>query len=198
MKFHARSVAWLLPLFLTGCFPVFHRHPVQPVAPPIDSASKQAPPAVEHPPLEATIPSVPLASGAPVQPALKPKPRTKRKKPGSGNGEQTASAQQAPGNAQPVPANAPPAAAETPAVSAVGQLSSGEHADLRQQIEESITAIDRGLNGIGRQLAEPEQKTAAQIREYLKQAREALASGDLDGARTLAAKAKVLLGELSG
>jgi hypothetical protein len=198
MKFHARSVAWLLPLFLTGCFPVFHRHPVQPVAPPIDSASKQAPPAVEHPPLEATIPSVPLASGAPVQPALKPKPRTKRKKPGSGNSEQTASAQPAPGNAQPVPANAPPAAAETPAVSAVGQLSSGEHADLRQQIEESITAIDRGLNGIGRQLSEPEQKTAAQIREYLKQAREALASGDLDGARTLAAKAKVLLGELSG
>ncbi|MGD0858530.1 MAG: hypothetical protein ABR912_04340 [Terracidiphilus sp.] len=198
MRLHARSFAWLLPFFLTGCIHVFHRHPVQPVAPPIDTASKSAPPAVEHPPLDATIPSVPIASGAPVPPALKLKPRIRRKKPGSGNGEQAASAQQAPGNAQQVPANAPPAASEAPAVSAVGQLSSGEHSDLRQQIEESITSIDRGLNGIGRQLSEPEQKTAAQIREYLKQARDALASGDLDGARTLAAKAKVLLGELSG
>jgi hypothetical protein len=197
MKFHARSTAWLLPFFLTGCFHVFHWHPVQPVAPPIDTASKQAPPAIEHPPLDATIPSVPLASGAPVHPALKPRPRTRRKKPGSGNSEQVASAQQAPGNAQQVPANPPPAASETPGVSAVGQLSSGERSDLRQQTEESIAVIDRGLNGIGRQLSEPEQKTAAQIREYLKQAREALASGDVDGARTLAAKAKVLLGELS-
>ena len=39
--------------------------------------------------------------------------------------------------------------------------------------------------------------TAAQIREYLKQARVALGSGDVDGASTLAAKAKVLLGELN-
>ena len=46
-------------------------------------------------------------------------------------------------------------------------------------------------------LSEPEQKTAVQIREYLKQAREALASGDVDGAHTLAAKAKVLLAELT-
>ena len=197
MKFHARSTAWLLPFFLTGCFPVFHRHPVQPVAPPIDAASKPAPPAIEHPPLDATIPSVPLASGAPVQPASRPKPRTRHKKPANANSEQAASAQQAPGNAQPVPANAQPVANETPGVSAVGQLSSGEPSDLRQQTAESIAAIDRGLNGIGRQLSEPEQKTAAQIREYLRLAREALASGDVGGAHTLAAKAKVLLGELS-
>jgi hypothetical protein len=132
-----------------------------------------------------------------VQPASRPKPRTRHKKPANANSEQAASAQQAPGNAQPVPANAQPVANETPGVSAVGQLSSGEPSDLRQQTAESIAAIDRGLNGIGRQLSEPEQKTAAQIREYLRLAREALASGDVGGAHTLAAKAKVLLGELS-
>jgi hypothetical protein len=198
MKFHARSVAWLLPFFLTGCFHIFHRHPVHPVAPPIDAASKPAPPAVEHPPLDATIPTVPLASGATVQPAPRPKPRTTRKKPAGGNGEQApASAQQASANAQQVPANTQQAASESPGVSAIGQLSSGEPSDLRQQTVDSIAAIDRGLNGIGRQLNEQEQKTAAQIREYLKQAREALASGDVDGAHTLAAKAKVLLSELS-
>jgi hypothetical protein len=53
------------------------------------------------------------------------------------------------------------------------------------------------LNGLTRKLSGQEQKTAAQIREYLKQAREALISGDVDGAHTLAAKAKVLLSELN-
>ena len=46
-------------------------------------------------------------------------------------------------------------------------------------------------------LTDAETKTAAQIREFLKQAREALATGDTDGAHTLANKAKVLLSELN-
>jgi spore germination protein YaaH len=82
-------------------------------------------------------------------------------------------------------------------VSAIGQLSSGDSSDLRHQTIDSIAAIERGLNGINRSLGDQEKKTAAQIREFLKQARAALASGDVDGACTLAAKAKVLLGELS-
>jgi hypothetical protein len=82
-------------------------------------------------------------------------------------------------------------------VSAIGQLSSGDASDLRQQTMNSIAATERGLNAINRKLSDPEQKTAAQIREFLKQARAALNSGDVDGAHTLATKAKVLLGELS-
>jgi ribosomal protein S20 len=82
-------------------------------------------------------------------------------------------------------------------VSAIGQLSSGDASDLRQQTINSITATERGLIGINRNLDNQEQKTAAQIREFLKQARSALNSGDVDGAHTLAVKAKVLLGELS-
>jgi hypothetical protein len=82
-------------------------------------------------------------------------------------------------------------------VSAIGQLSSGDPADMRRETVDSIAATERGLNGIGRTLSDLEQKTAAQIREFLKKAREALASGDVDGAHTLAAKAKVLLSELS-
>jgi hypothetical protein len=148
--------------------------------------------------VDATIPSVPLASGTTLQPVARPKPRRWRRKPAGGNGEQAAAgAQQAAANPQQVPGNAQPAANESPGVSAIGQLSSGEPSDLRQQTADSIAAIEHSLNGIGSGLSEPEQKTAAQIREYLKQAREALASGDVDGAHTLAAKAKVLLGELS-
>jgi hypothetical protein len=81
-------------------------------------------------------------------------------------------------------------------VSAIGQLSTGDEPDLRRQTVDSIAATERGLNGIGRGLNEQELKTAAHIKEFLKQARQALASGDADGAYTLAAKAKVLLNEL--
>jgi ribosomal protein S20 len=61
---------------------------------------------------------------------------------------------------------------------------------------DSIAATERGLNGLNRALSAQEQKTATQIREYLKQAREALNSGDVDGAHNLAAKAKAVLSEL--
>jgi hypothetical protein len=60
-----------------------------------------------------------------------------------------------------------------------------------------IATTERGLNGITRSLNEQEQKTAAQIREFLKQARDALSTNDVDGAHTLAVKAKVLLSELT-
>jgi hypothetical protein len=90
----------------------------------------------------------------------------------------------------------PPAPAENPSVSAIGRLSSGDPSDLKRQTEVSIAATERGLNGLGTNLNDQEQKTAAQIREYLKHAKEALNSGDVDGAITLAAKAKAVLGEL--
>jgi hypothetical protein len=111
------------------------------------------------------------------------KPPARRKKPS------TVAAPPAPDTQQ--------ASSGQPAVSAIGQLSSGDPAGARYQTENSLNEIERGLNGIPRQLSSQEQTTAAHIREYLKQAREALKSGDVDGASTLAAKAKVLLQELS-
>jgi hypothetical protein len=84
-----------------------------------------------------------------------------------------------------------------PAVSAIGQLSGGESGDLRAQTEETISSTEKGVNGITRTLNDGEVKTAAQIHEFLKQAREALATGDVVGAHTLAIKAKVLLTELN-
>jgi ribosomal protein S20 len=85
----------------------------------------------------------------------------------------------------------------SPGVSAIGQLSSGDPAEFRRQTENDIAATERGLKSINRSLNDQEQKTAAHIRDFLKQARQALASGDVDGAHTLTAKAKVLLSELS-
>jgi hypothetical protein len=89
------------------------------------------------------------------------------------------------------------ATTESPVVPAIGQLSSGAASNLRRDTLSSIDATEHGLNGVTRALSDPEQKTAALIREDLKQARAALDSGDVDGARTLVAKARVLLAELS-
>jgi hypothetical protein len=191
MKLHARDIAWLLPFFLTACFlHKAHQQQVQPLAPPVDAASKPAPTHPELPPSAATIPSQPLAIDASVNAGQAPKPPVKRKKAASKNTQQA-------DNTPPAASNPQPAAGESPGVSAIGQLSSGDPADMRRETVDSIAATERGLNGIGRTLSDLEQKTAAQIREFLKKAREALASGDVDGAHTLAAKAKVLLSELS-
>jgi hypothetical protein len=89
------------------------------------------------------------------------------------------------------------ASSENAGVSAIGQLSSGEPSELRSQTQNSISSTERGLRDINRTLNDQEQKTVAQIREFLKQARTALTSGDVDGAHTLAVKAKVLLGEIN-
>ena len=195
MKLPARNVVWLLPLLLTACA---HKTPApqgQRYTPPPSTVPKPETEAVELPPSVATIPSEPLSSNSDLHPA--PKPPARHRRPVK-SAPQVADAAPPPAIAPPAAPAAPPAPVETPAVSAIGQLSSGDHSDSRQQTLDSIAATERGLIGLNRSLNDQEQKTAAQIREFLKQAREALASGDVDGAHTLAAKAKVLLSELAG
>jgi hypothetical protein len=186
MKFPARIVVWLLPLLLTGCFHRTQQSKVQPLAPPIEDTppAKPSPAPTDLPPTVISVPSQPSTQGdqAAAQPLPKPKPPVKHKKP--------------PAQSAPQASNTQVATNGAPGVSAIGQLSSGEHSDLKRETANSITAIEHGLNAIGRKLNDQEMKTAGQIREYLKQARAALVSGDADGAHTLAAKAKVLLGEL--
>jgi hypothetical protein len=139
-----------------------------------------------------TVPNTPPpTSDVSAQTQQTPKPVIKPKKPVSRN------EQQAGNNTAQSSHNTQQAANGSPGVSAIGQLSSGDHPDLWRETVDSITATERGLNEIHRTLSKQEQKTAAQIREFLKQAKEALSSGDVDGAHTLAAKAKLLLSEFS-
>jgi len=176
MKLPAKIVAWVLPWLLTGCFlHKTNKTPVQPVAPPIGTTSTVPPPTQLPPPVE-SIPTKPEVTETTL-PTQTPKPPPKHKKPAANTDTQQASN-------------------GTPAVSAIGQLSSGDPADFRRQTVASIASTERGLNGINRSMNDQEQKTAAHIRVFLKQAKDALASGDVDGASTLAAKAKVLLSEL--
>jgi hypothetical protein len=184
MTFRARHLALLVPLLLTGC--IFHKkqaQPVQVLAPPASSVPKPEP---EHPKLsdsDTTIPAQPIKDT--VDANLPAKPLSHHHRSSSKPTQQAAS----------VPPAAPPP--EPPAVSAIGQLSTGEPADLRHAVEDSISSTERGLSNIGRSLNDQEQKTASQIREFLKQAKEALNNNDIDGAKTLVSKAKVLLSELN-
>jgi len=179
MRMPARIAAWLLPLLLAGCVHKSDTSLTQSLAPPIEDAPLPKPsnaPANLPPPV-ITVPQapVPVATAPPQAP---PKPPVKHKKPPKKDTEQAA------------------ATPENPEVSAIGQLSTGAAYDLRRQTMSSIDTTEHGLSGITRTLSDPEQKTAALIREDLKQARAALDSGDVDGARTLVVKAKVLLAEL--
>jgi hypothetical protein len=188
MKSPARSVAWLLPFLLTGCFemPIHKKHPVESkgLAPGIQTSQSLQVVSVPLPPRDTVIAGNPIYN---VKLQAEPiRPPAKHRKPAVQDDAAIASEPQA--------ANPP---VLNPAVSAIGQLSSGDPADFRQQTENSIAEIERRLNGINHNLNDSELKTADHIREFLKQARAALASGDVEGAQTLAGKAQVLLAELT-
>jgi outer membrane biosynthesis protein TonB len=197
MRFPARSIALLLPLFLTACihFP-FHKSK-QTLAPQVAPPVQEAPQPKPAPPAEPPPPATPTPAPAPAPDTSASKPEEKPKPPAAHRKPRKEPAQQAE-NTPPAPIGTPGAGAPgNPGVSAIGQLSSGESSGLSRKTSESIAATERGLNSLNRKLNDAEQKTAAHIREFLKQARVALAAGDVDGASTLAAKAKILLGELS-
>lgn len=184
MNLPARTVVLLLPLLLAGCAPR-DKSQVQALAPPIEDTplSKPSEAPANLPPPVVSVPTPPPAANpnANAQTQPPPKPPARHKKP----------------VAPPPPQPTQQAAAGDASVSAIGQLSSGAPSDLRQQTLDSIASTERGLTGITRSLNDQEQKTAAQIKEWLKQAHAALDSGDVDGAHTLAAKAKALLTELN-
>ena len=174
-----------------------------------------------------TPPVVPEPTKPDVVPAPKPapqkKPPTHKKttptttttatsKPKPSAAKPTVTAPATASDAPTTPPAAPTTVSETPgteqavanvepsAVSPIGQLSSGEGGSGSQKRHETADLInntEQGLNNIKRTLSPSEQETAAQIRVYLKQAKKALTVDDLDGASTLATKAKVLLEELT-
>lgn len=183
MKSPGRWTIYILAMLLTGCF---HKHPEpapQQVAPEL---AQTPPPAAPVTTTQVTTPQQP----APAPPAVAdqtvaPPPATEEPE----THHRKRHVEKAPTEVAATP--------ETPAAEAIGQLSTGSSGETAQQIINSITATENGLKQIRRALNEQEQKTAAQITEFLKQARAALSSGDTDGASTLAVKAKVLLSELA-
>jgi outer membrane biosynthesis protein TonB len=191
MRVTAKLLLWLTPMLLLGCGHKDQPAQTQALAPPIVdtpppkpatvSTADLPPPVIGNTPQPAPPPETP-----PAPPPKKPV-HSKKKTPSSTS----------PSTAAQTPAATETASTPAPEVSAIGQLSEGTSTDARTRTEESIQNTEKGVNAITRGLTDQELKTIAQIREFLKQAREALTGGDVDGARTLADKAKVLLNELN-
>jgi hypothetical protein len=198
MRISVTRVSWLLPvlalmLLVQGCDQKAKQQAqTQTLAPPIVDAPPPKPATVstaDLPPPVVTPPPAPApatdAEATPPPPPKKPVHHPKK----------TTPATDAP--AQPPQETASVAAPSTSTTNGIGEFSSPASGEQKSKTEEVINSTEKALNSITRQLSDSEKKTDAQIREFLKQAKEALNTGDEDGAQKLANKAKVLLAELN-
>ncbi len=164
--------------------------PPPPAEPPVET--QPAPPPAEPQKTETTAEKTP------------PKKKPSAKKPAApattNQGQQQT---QAAGTA---PASAPVQTSklviqEGSAPNSQGQLAAGvalEDSSSRnkQTTEQLLQSTDANLKSINRPLSPEEQAMVAQIKEYMKQSREATASSDAVRARNLALKARLLSDEL--
>jgi hypothetical protein len=105
-----------------------------------------------------------------------------------------------PAEGQNAKVTAPTPKGDTSPTTSIGQLTAAPTQDAsgsRQQAAALIDTTQRGISSL-HNLNGEQNKTVAQIRSFLDQAQRALHNGDIDGAHTLATKAKTLLDELTG
>jgi outer membrane biosynthesis protein TonB len=193
MKANVRNLVLILPLLLTSCVHKTNQAVIQPpLAPPIEDAPLPKPdnaPANLPPPVISMPDKKDTTTAPPAPKPQTPAPPPKHKK----------------SPAKTAPAQTPTPSVQTTeqasnagsSVPAIGNLSSGEPADLKDKTQSIIADTEKELNGINRKLNEQDTKTSDQIREFLRQARTALSTNDVAGAHTLALKAKVLLDEIN-
>jgi len=174
--------AWLM-CGLVGCHHKAVVPPLPQITQPVDLAAappEENPPMVEVP--QTKLPAVPVASAA-------SKIRRQRPK----KTPQVATT--------PVPATTQPNT-ETPTLPAeiatIGALSSGGDTSPRAQQEAAglIATNDKRMSGLSTQKVEAEKAQLSKVRNFQRQAQEALTSGDTEGAKTLATKAKLLLDDI--
>jgi hypothetical protein len=174
--------------------------------PPLTQADTQPEqPSPAPPPVTAKVEPPPPPQPAPTKTtkiATPHKPKPSASKPAAdSDSSETSSAQSSattPAQSTDTPNNVATAGAPA-AASPIGQLSTGDpgQTETRKDTVDLITNTENGLNSIKRSLTAQEQETATQIKTFILKAREALKIDDVDGAHTLATKAKVLLDELT-
>jgi len=170
------ALSFLLSAGLAGChhktaaasFPQTAHAPVQ----------LETPPPPGSPPQVATVPLpelAPLPPPPPAKPVAKKKPSPREDTPPT--------AQVANDAAAPV---------------SIGTLSAGGDStpQSQQQAQDLIAAILKRIAALPAKTADAKKTQIKQIRNFVDQAQQALSSGDPDGARNLATKAKLLLDEL--
>ncbi|HEU4636294.1 MAG TPA: hypothetical protein VFS41_08965 [Edaphobacter sp.] len=168
---------------LTGCRhkPVLPPRPavIQPVAI-LQSPEPDPPPMI--PPVQADLPPVPMATGI--------APRHERRRRSTAQSASSASTANAPADAA---TPAAPAEADP-----IGSLSLGGEASpqAQQEAAELIASIGQRLSALPSAKVHQERSQVSRIRNFHRQAKDALNSGDVEGAKTLATKARLLLDDL--
>jgi hypothetical protein len=193
----------LLAVLISGC-----KHKT-PIAPPVAAQAPPLPPK----PLEqaAALPAVPQPEtpkvGPPGSDQPPPQPEQKPKRPAHHKPKPATPGTPADQGAKETAKETPSAgttqqasAGEASGASPIGQLSTAGDSSgtpSGHDILDSIASTEKGLNDLKRTLTPAEQQTVTQIRTFLSKAKQSLSQDDLDGAHTLATKAKVLLEELT-
>ena len=157
------------------------------------------PPQPDLPPMQAPPPKSVSEAKPTVTPEVKPKKRKKTTTPAP-----TVAATPPPKPATEVSDTTVPApgvavAPATPPVSsALGELSPGGASSPQQQQEvaDRIAVIEHKLNDLPAPTLDSQKKQVAQVRLFLKQASDALKTGDAEGAGNLATKAGLLLDDI--
>jgi ribosomal protein S20 len=167
-----------LILGLSGCHKKLQVPPLPPILAPV---ALETPPSPETPPMvqapDVKLPPAPTASAV-------AKPRHERRKP---------SAAKTPASDPVQVANVEP----LPEATAIGALTAGGEANPRTQQEaDLIASIEKRLNALPAQKVEEQKPQISKVKNFQRQAQEALSSGDAEGAKTLATKAKLLLDDL--
>ena len=166
---------------LSGCH---HRTPQVPVLPavlaPVPLATLPPPttePMLNAPPAQPQLP-IPIAEAA-------ASPKRERR-------------HTAPRTAAAVPEETPAIPEPVPEADAIGQLTTGgaTNPQAQQEAAEMILSIGNRLNAIPPQTARHQRSQINKIRNFWHQAQGALHSGDVEGAKTLATKARLLLDDL--
>lgn len=184
----SRKIAWTtlcfgLAIGLSGCRRKPQLAPLPPVLTPValeDIPEPQNLPMVEVPPEK--LPPVPVSTEA-------GKPKRRKKQP-----------PKVVVPPEPVPeTQVASAAGGVPSPdAAVGALTAGGETNpqTKQEAEDLIASIDKRLNALPAQKVEEQKAQVSKVRNFWKDAQDALKSGDAEGAKTLATKAKLLLDDL--
>lgn len=176
-----------LTLCLSGCRHRPQLAPLPPVLSPVDLVEvppMENPPMIDNP--QVKLPPVPSASAA-----MNPRRRRRSSPP-----KATAATVTPPVT---TPAATQPAAADPPAeVATIGALTAGGEANpqSKQEAADLIVSIEKRLNGMPTKMAEDQKAQTSKVRNFLRDAQDALKSGDAEGAKTLATKAKLLLDDM--
>lgn len=180
----------LVLLTLSGCGLHKKVHPL--VLPPFTPVELvQVPEPADPPMLEAEddeedLPLVPVSEGAAT-------PRRQRKRP-----TKVATPVVAPPAETAPPEQVATSGAAADAATVIGELTPGGDQDpkTQQDATELISANEKRLAALPADTLKTQAALVSNVRNFQKQARQALKSGDAGGARTLATKAKLLLDDL--